>query len=91
MYGYPSIEAAEVALEVVREWLMKNEEEGRHGGKEGEGKGLERVVFCCFEAKDERAYTKLIPYDSPRSFVDDVALLTYGQAILPTDPRRPPF
>lgn len=25
------------------------------------GKGLDRVVFCCFEAKDERAYTRLIP------------------------------
>ena len=44
-----------MALGVVREWLLKDEETN-------EGKGLERVVFCCFEAKDEQAYTKLIPY-----------------------------
>jgi len=53
IYGYPSAEAAEVALGVVREWLVKEEEE--------QDQKLERVVFCCFEAKDERAYEKLIP------------------------------
>ena len=54
VYGYPSFEAAEVALDVVREWLLQDEENN-------EGRGLERVVFCCFEAKDEKAYTELIP------------------------------
>ncbi|KAL8797299.1 MAG: hypothetical protein Q9195_000453 [Heterodermia aff. obscurata] len=61
VYGYPSREAAEVALEVVREWLVSDRDDGYEGGKEGEGKGLERIIFCCFEAKDERAYTELIP------------------------------
>ena len=62
MYGYPSLEAAEVALTVVRDWLLEDQEEGVQGGKEGAGKGLERIIFCCFEEKDERAYTELIPY-----------------------------
>lgn len=53
VYGYPSSEAAEVALGVVREWLVKEEEE--------KDQKLERVVFCCFENKDERAYQRLIP------------------------------
>lgn len=53
VYGYPSAEAAEVALGVVRDWLLKEEQE--------EDQKLERVVFCCFETKDERAYVKLIP------------------------------
>lgn len=53
VYGYPSEEAADVALSVIREWLLKEEAEG--------GEGLDRVVVCCFEAKDERAYKKLIP------------------------------
>ena len=39
---------------VVRDWLVKDEE--TNGGK-----GLDRVIFCCFEAKDERAYIRLIP------------------------------
>lgn len=54
-----------MALGVVREWLVEAAEKGKEGGKEGEGKGLERIVFCCFEAKDERAYTALIPYIPP--------------------------
>lgn len=53
IYGYPSAEAAEVALGTVREWLVKEEEE--------QDQKLERVVFCCFETKDERAYEVLIP------------------------------
>ena len=39
------------------------------------GQGLERVVFCCFEAKDERAYQRLIPYvnlDSLDRYVNTV-------------------
>ena len=53
IYGYPSGEAAGVALGVVRDWLLKEEA--------GEVQELERIVFCCFEAKDERAYERLIP------------------------------
>ena len=53
VYGYPSGEAAEVACEAVREWLLEREEEGWGG--------IERVVCCCFEAKDERAYERALP------------------------------
>ena len=38
----------------VRRFL--SEEEHREGGGR-----LERVVFCCFEAKDERAYGEWLP------------------------------
>lgn len=51
VYGYPSVEAAEVACRVVREWLLEDERAGR----------VERVVFCCFERKDERAYEEVLP------------------------------
>lgn len=51
VYGYPSGEAAETAIAEVKRFL-----------ESAEGEGLERVVFCSFEAKDERAYERLIPY-----------------------------
>ena len=51
VYGYPSGEAAEVACKEVRRWLEEDDEEGR----------VTRVVFCCFEAKDERAYGVWLP------------------------------
>jgi len=51
VYGYPSGEAAAVAAREVRRFL-EEDNEGR----------LERVVFCCFEAKDERAYGEWLPY-----------------------------
>ncbi len=54
IYGYPSGEAAEVAAEVVREFLV-GLEEGREEG------GLERVVFCCFLEKDVVAYEESLP------------------------------
>lgn len=53
MYGYPSGEAAEVATREVRRFLTEEET----GGK---GR-LERVVFCCFEQKDVRAYEEWLP------------------------------
>lgn len=52
VYGYPSDEAAEVAVGAVREWLDADE---RRAG------GVERVVFCCFLEKDERAYQEVLP------------------------------
>lgn len=55
MYGYPSREAAEVASREVRQFLVEEEERG------GERR-LERVVFCCFEQKDVRAYEEWLPY-----------------------------
>ncbi len=60
VYGYPSGEAAEVAAWEVRRFLEELEK------KEGKGGGLERVVFCIFEAKDERAYGEWLPYVHPR-------------------------
>ncbi|KAK0275401.1 hypothetical protein LTR35_011103 [Friedmanniomyces endolithicus] len=52
VYGYPSGEAAETAIKAVKGWL--EEDEGRAGR-------MERVVFCSFLEKDERAYERLIP------------------------------
>lgn len=57
VYGYPSGEAAEVATMEVRRFLLEQE---RKNGKEA-GAGLERVVFCCYEDKDVKAYQKWIP------------------------------
>ena len=56
VYGYPSAKAAYEALDEVRKWVIENEP--------GFG-GLERIVFCCFEGKDERAYEELIPSVTP--------------------------
>lgn len=56
MYGYPSGEAAEVAGREVRRFLEELE------GNEGRKGNLERVVFCIFETKDERAYGEWLPY-----------------------------
>ncbi|KAF1997784.1 macro domain-like protein [Amniculicola lignicola CBS 123094] len=50
VYGYPSGEASEVALETVRTFL-----------EEGKGDQLERVIFCNFMLKDEDAYFENIP------------------------------
>lgn len=50
VYGYPSGEAAEAACEEVRRFL-----------ESGRGDGLEKIVFCNFMEKDERAYEEVIP------------------------------
>ncbi|KAL8747334.1 MAG: hypothetical protein Q9190_000762 [Brigantiaea leucoxantha] len=50
VYGYPSAEAAQVALGEVRNFL-----DGENAGR------LERIIFCCFERKDEIAYQKYLP------------------------------
>lgn len=51
VYGYPSKEAAAVAAGEVRRFLEEEDKEGR----------LERVIFCCFEDKDVRAYEQWLP------------------------------
>lgn len=51
IYGYPSTEAAPVALQAVRTFL-----EGENGDK------IDKVVFCTFEMKDVIAYRDWIPY-----------------------------
>ncbi|EFE40148.1 hypothetical protein TRV_05150 [Trichophyton verrucosum HKI 0517] len=53
VYGYPSVEAATVAIKVVREFLESHPE------------SLERVIFCTFERKDCRAYDMLLPQYFP--------------------------
>jgi O-acetyl-ADP-ribose deacetylase len=51
IYGYPSGEAADAAIEEVRKFL-ENEEEGKE---------IERVIFCNFLEKDEVAYYRTLP------------------------------
>ena len=49
VYGYPSDEAAETAIDEVKIWLDGN-------------KGvMERVIFCAFLEKDEDAYKEYLP------------------------------
>lgn len=50
VYGYPSREAAPVAIKAVKEFL-----EGDNGHK------LDKVVFCTFTPKDVRAYDYWLP------------------------------
>lgn len=52
VYGYPSEEAAETAIGAVKGWLEKDEE---RAGK------MERIIFCSFMEKDEKAYEEYIP------------------------------
>lgn len=51
VYGYPSEDAAQAALDEARKFLEKPNNIGK----------LERIVFCNFERKDEVAYEKSIP------------------------------
>ncbi|KAK5729191.1 hypothetical protein LTR15_002333 [Elasticomyces elasticus] len=64
VYGYPSGEAAKTAIGAVKGWLEKDEE---RAGK------MERVVFCSFLEKDERAYERLIPKYFPPATNEDTA------------------
>ena len=50
LYGYPSDEAAEVAVSEVRKFLDK-----------GLARNLNRIVFCNFMEKDEQAYHQALP------------------------------
>lgn len=50
VYGYPSGEACQVALNTVRTFL-----------EEGKGDSLEKIVFCNFLQKDEDAYFRNLP------------------------------
>ncbi|KAI9805092.1 MAG: hypothetical protein M1825_000926 [Sarcosagium campestre] len=50
IYGYPSLEAARVALGEVSRFLRTER-----------GQRLEKVVFCNFQMQDVSAYEKLIP------------------------------
>lgn len=52
VYGYPSEEAAETAIGAVKQWLDQDEERS---------KKMQKIVFCTFMVKDERAYEHFIP------------------------------
>lgn len=52
VYGYPSVDAAWDALWAVKAWLDADEQRAAR---------MERVVFCSFMEKDERAYEGLTP------------------------------
>jgi O-acetyl-ADP-ribose deacetylase (regulator of RNase III) len=52
VYGYPSQEAAVGAVEAVKGWLEEDDERA---------KKIERVVFCQFMEKDQRAYESVVP------------------------------
>ena len=52
IYGYPSREAAEVAVSTVRTWLDEDAERAEK---------VERIVFCSFLEKDEKAYWEVVP------------------------------
>lgn len=73
VYGYPSDEAAEAAIAAVKGWLEADDE--RAGT-------MERIIFCSFMEKDEKAYEKRIPYvtDVHGFFLDS---LTAVQTVLP--------
>ncbi|KAI2605632.1 MACRO domain-containing protein [Hypoxylon sp. NC1633] len=54
VYGYPSMDAANVACDTVRKFL-----DGDDGQK------LDKIVFVTFEEKDVRAYNHFLPYHFP--------------------------
>ncbi|KAL1870264.1 hypothetical protein VTK73DRAFT_2783 [Phialemonium thermophilum] len=55
VYGYPSKEAAPVALAAVRKFLTEKDKEGR----------IQKVVFVTFEMKDVEAYNEFLPLYFP--------------------------
>ncbi|GJN70656.1 hypothetical protein PLICBS_004714 [Purpureocillium lilacinum] len=55
VYGYPSLEAAHVACETVRNFLDRD------------SNSIERVVFVTFEAKDVAAYNEVLPEYFPEA------------------------
>lgn len=55
-FGFPSREAAEIALKTTRTFL-----------ESGEGDTLEKVVFCVYKDKDQAVYKALIPQIFPPS------------------------
>ncbi|KAI1759628.1 MACRO domain-containing protein [Hypoxylon sp. FL1150] len=54
VYGYPSLDAADVACDTVRTFMDSED-----------GQNLEKVVFVTFEEKDVRAYNHTLPRHFP--------------------------
>ena len=57
VYGYPSEDAADIACQTVRHFL---------DNKAAGGHKIERVIFCNFLEKDEKAYGHAVPKWFPR-------------------------
>ena len=62
VYGYPSNDAAEIALHTVRVHLE------RQSSKENK---IDRVVFCIFTREDEDAYERFVPQIFPAPYPQD--------------------
>ena len=85
VYGYPSNEAAEAACDEVGKWL----------GQEKNAKVMDRIIFCCFLEKDERAYHEWLPKFFPPSKEDTEKTeqpSVQGDAVkLPDAPTKEPL
>lgn len=53
VYGYPADDAAEIAVQAVREFLERPS-------------SIQRVIFCCFSDQDRRRYETLIGGSTPQ-------------------------
>ncbi|KAH7720498.1 MACRO domain-containing protein 1 [Aphelenchoides avenae] len=62
-YGYPSDEAAEIAIRTVRQWLREDDNDAQ----------MKIIVFCVFQDKDLRVYRRLLPKYLPDYLEEDDA------------------
>lgn len=61
VFGYPKLEAAIVALETVRDWILTH-------NKHGKASSVRSVIFNVFTKDDDEIYNKLVGrYFSPKS------------------------
>ncbi|KAL1585767.1 hypothetical protein WHR41_04945 [Cladosporium halotolerans] len=81
VYGYPSVEAAEAAIGAVKGWL---DADGERSAK------IERIVFCSFLEKDERAYEEFIPQFFPPASEDPGAGDEAGDELMTKDSEETP-
>lgn len=76
VYGYPSREAAPIAISTVRKFLEQDT-----------GRKIQKVVFVTFEAKDVDAYNDFLPY--VYCLHVDRSMLTSGAMPANTSPLCP--
>ncbi|KGY14946.1 hypothetical protein PABG_12226 [Paracoccidioides brasiliensis Pb03] len=77
VYGYPSSQAAEVAIRAVKHFL------------EARSSPPERVIFCTFEQKDVNAYRALLPAYFPPTD-QDLSMATEEATAAPLPPSSSP-